>query len=426
MFEFCGIPAYSQEGITALNCYFAFYWVFFLITTLFALLLALTIYLLWKKRKSRYSFFEACGRLLASPVNNSFWQHLTSSVFVNGICFYFLILASIFSIPILRLTDFMEIIIETDNDFAIYVVNITATFSRILYLFIIFLAMEVISLRSYYIKKNELNLVSSAVDVSERKTYARFVFKKVLIICSILFTVEFMSATICLHDTQDSNKLENILRFLYSLLVLFMGIPRLRVLNYERIMMEQSKYLSRTIHRQSLMKKHLDEVFITSGNASIFVQQLIENSRSECPECGEQDKICSHSVNALLESHILILRTKFMENQEIANANLAAMLPTNARSTVGILKAILLVIIIDFTVTSISFGSKVFFTKSASEFSLIGSVAQFGFRILRNIGIPILILVVLDVKKAFGVFHSVLESSEQEETKPEIGMTIQL
>lgn len=261
MFDFCGVLAYTLEGLSAIGCYFAFQWALTMIPIVALTFAIIAGYIFWKKKRSKEGFCNLLGQFNASLIKNTFCQHLTSSSLINSICFYFLILASLFAVSLTRITSAFDFSNGNPNQDFSNTANIVSNFFRMTYLFLIFVALEVISLRSYHIKKNKLNLLSSAIEFSERKAVSRLILKKAFIISSILFVSELVPYTINLDTVQKgNNKLSSILKFLESALVLFRGIPKLRVLNYERLLMEQSKYISHIAHRDALIQKHLEDI----------------------------------------------------------------------------------------------------------------------------------------------------------------------
>jgi hypothetical protein len=113
-----------------------------------------------------------------------------------------------------------------------------------------------------------------------------------------------------------------------------------------------------------------------------------------------------------------------MEQQEIANANLVEMLPTNARNTVGRLKIILIIILTDFAINTIIFALFLVLDDGLTEdMRYIIALVRLILRTIMFIDTPIFIWIVLNEKKAFGEFHTVLEKAElqQQKLQQEIG-----
>lgn len=415
MFDFCGEVDASLEGSYSFTCYFTYYWVLAILALLFLTILGAISYIFWKSSNSKDGFFKIFGNLINSPVHSSFCHQLTRSKLINKICFYSLIFAATFAAPLIHISYSLGLMNGNLSNDVIYRRDVLAAFFRIIYLFTIFIAMEVIYLRSYYIKKNKKNLLSSAVDVSERRVLARFIFKKALIISSILFLAELIPITIYFDHLYEEPKLYNITRFMESVLVLFMGIPKLKLLTYEKLLVEESKYISMRTHSDALITKHLEEIQIKRRNVPNFIEDLNERAWFGCSECGQQRKICSHLIKESIENRMELLRNKLEEEQKIANENLAAMLPTNARNTVGCLKVVLVMILVDFAINSISFGLMVMCSNLVESNNQLIVLARLVCRTLKFFDTPIFIWVVLDVRKAFGEFHSVLERSELKE-----------
>lgn len=412
---FCGDRTFTEDGVYAYSCYFSIYWISIMGTLLFLSFFALAIYICWNKRTFKGGIFKTLQRLLISPARSSFCQYLTESTSVNNFCYYLLISAALFVVPLTHITFSLKNASEVSSDTVAYWLAVLSSFFRVLSLFIIFVAMEVIYMRSYYIMKNKSNLPSSAVSSAERRKLARFMIKKSLILSFIIFISESVYLGLYPGHLKGSNQFYIIMRFLEFLLIFIMVLPKLSLLDYEKLLLEQSKYISMASHRDSLMKKHLEEIQIHKDNIPPLIEELIENMDTGCQECGLRGKLCSHLADTFIEQRFDILRNRMTENQEIAVSNLVEMLPTNARNTVGSLKIVLIVILVDFAINSLIFGLMLLTTSLDDNLTRIISIIRITCRFIRFFTIPIIIWVVLNERRSFGEFHSVLERSELRE-----------
>lgn len=425
MFDFCGVPGYSLTGLNAVSCYFAFHWALIMVAILLLGLFTIACYLYWNQGTSVNNFRRTFSSLMLSPVKNTFCQHLSASALINSICFYCLILASIFTVSLIRIPNSLNLIYGNSSNTLAFIGNVLSAFFLIVYFFLILVAMEVISQRSHYIKKNKLNLLSSTVHLSERKPVARFIFKKALTFSLILFASELIPLTL-FNNYQAGSKLIIIIRFLQGALILFMGIPKLRLLNYEKLLMEQSRDISRRSHQETLIMRYFQEIHISGKSIVKFLDELMWKTRLACPNCDQKEKICTHVIHSLIEDRINMLREKFVEQQNIASSSGFEMLPTNPRNTVGCLKVILIVILIDFAVNTVTFGLFAISGNTTGVVYQVALFAQLGFRFLRYFSTPIFMWMVLDVKKAFGEFHSVLDRSEHEGVEFSDGVSLRV
>ena len=413
MFDFCGEPDFTVEGGYVTSCYIAFYFAFIMLIVLLLGSILLPIYICFLKKTRSIPFIcRLLKKLLLLPVKDTFCQHLSQSDLLNAACFYSLVLSSIFASPLIHIVFNIRKMIDDPGKYTIFVSTLLSTFFRVYHLFIIFVAMEVILLRSHYIKKNKVNLLSSAVSISERTCLARFIFKKALIVATILFLFETTPIIIYIDFLNGNNNLTYITRFMESLLVLSMGIPRLKLLNYEKLLIRRSKYISLTSHRDALILNNLEELALSKENLAFLIEEV---SESACLECENEGTLCSHLFREVIEHRFNFMRNKLVEQHEIAHSNLPAMLPTNARNTVRSLKIILMIILLDFAINSVAFGLLTLNRDLGSGLEMMVSLMRAVSGTLRLVDTPIFLWVVLDEKKAFGEFHSVLESEELSE-----------
>ncbi len=99
-----------------------------------------------------------------------------------------------------------------------------------------------------------------------------------------------------------------------------------------------------------------------------------------------------------------------MERQEIVNLNLVALLPKNRW-----LNIVPIIFLIDFALNSLEFEILLFLDFLKAAIIKMITIIRLAWIAIRLVDTSLFIWIVLEVKKAFEEFHTVLESSEWKE-----------
>lgn len=386
------------------------------------LILAGFFYLLFKSLRSsikhKTSFWRQLISGLNAPVKKSFCYYLSDSSSRNFMVYYIIMIAAAYGDGLLKI---LPSLAGADMTFLNITLRAFVPVSRAASLFVWFLVLEIIHLRYYYFRANKVNLLTSAVDMAERRIASRFILLKALIFSFSIFIAEEVLTFEYFQSFRESctkYPLFFYVRFLEFIFIFCMTIPRLSFLFYEKRRQDRSEALFRDHQVLALLSKHLDNLAITPDSAEDLIRELAE-SVDYCRDCSRIGKaVCIHSLESLLEERITISYARFEEQRTIASTSLAPMLASNPRDNVGLLKLALVFLLINSLL--IAFNYLVLAVAIHRGVNIIQTTFNW-MRIICCIinlaVVPWLYFLVLNPDLSFGKFHPVFESEELEESQ---------
>ena len=397
-------------------------------STVLTILLVKVLYNAYtKSRQENTAFCQQLWSILSWPVRMSFCQYISNSLVINTISYYFLMFISVFSLGLLRFSRyFVESSAPTDDPtkWSFVLLTISNLF-RAAYLFLSFLVFEIMYLRSYYVKQNALNLVTTAVSISERRITTHYMLKKSFIFSAICFSFSEGIALSNFGDyrlTNTETPLYYLIRFIEYYLVLGIGFPTLSLFQNERRAFKRSKYVSLHAHVTALMRKQLGDLLLTEENIKQVIQRIVD-AQGLCVKCNKT--FCGHLFDDVITNHIDLSLARLKESKEIAENNLVDTLITNPRNTVGSLKIIALIFMLDFAILTLVYGLSVvaIVAKGSEDHDEISN----GFlawtrainRVIEMIVFPLITTTIINAKNTFGQFHAILEQNELETMNPQ-------
>lgn len=411
MFEYC----YNTNNLD-LYCFVTSFWLVIasiVVVIAFSVILVQAMQRKWKKGKSCTKFIF---RTLEAPARTSFCRYLTNSRILNALYFYILALFAMFG---LCLSHIFRYFAKTYKLIAYIEYQSISNIARCTHFFIVFLILEIILLRSHYIKKNSNNMVSAAVEDSKRQTITRFVFKKAFTFTvMILILAELVTFWEPYYNLFATHTYYYLLKFKESLLVLYVLVPKLQLLYFERKLQRRTNLISTKIQIELWIMKHLTDITLTKERVADLVETILE---SPCEECfSEQTQCCLHSASSLIQTYLAVSFQNLLHQKRTSGRKSLVMIPTNPRNTVRLLKFILTVIGLDFIVMTVAYGILALAELGVFELTEEARTDLYNFRLcltaFKLISLPFLMVIVFDSKTAFGEFHSILEDKEFKQT----------
>ena len=410
MFEVCKDPVFRVGPAVYCNASL----LFIIIATLLILFLAMRTIgrLLLKSSKENKSFWVRLWETLKLPVERSYCAYLSDSMLINAVAFYFLMFIAIYSEGFMRQ---LAWIVREWNSLAQKILAGFGPFFRASSFFVWFLVVEIIHNRQRYVRMNRRKLITSVVEVNERRSSILLILKKSLIFAfPVLLGEEILTYWYREEFIETECSLFFAVRFIEFAFMLCYIIPRLSFFGYERRKLHKSKTLMRELHLNALLMKHLEDLTLTPTSLESLVDQIIE-AKMDCDWCKKsQEQICVHFMEQIITKRIELSFDRFKEQKNIAEGSAASMLMTNPRDGVAPLKLCLLGLFITGSLICASYFVSVFVIIPKEEDNNTGVICWIRAVCctLNLFIIPTIYYIILNPELSFGKFHTVLETDE--------------
>ena len=389
----------------------------------------------WQKYKEMQTkFWPTLWKALQAPTYGTFCEYFSDSIDKSTIFYYSLMFICLFSANSTRMINFVLALDKIDGTFTVmdYLLQMLGNFTQAFSLFVYFLSLEIVALRCYYVRINERNLVSSAVSLSERKLLTQLIIRKAFILAMILALGAVGLQLADLEEFRMSNvdepKFYIYRLFEYSVLIVF-TVPKLALFRFEKNQTARNKRVFLQTHMVGLIQKHLRDLKLSTESINEILEDLIA-SKLECLQCkpssstsAEYSSIstspscCLHTLRTIIDKKLSISFEIFKDSYEIAtNSTKSEMLSTNPRNNIGILKAALLIMFVEFIMMACIYGLSISQMLTEEENFLKGDLIfiRTWARAINTFILQIFVLIILNTNVAFGSFHAVLEQADFE------------